>query len=73
MVKLCWKKTTKKQQQQQQNNGNAIESMLQYDWFYITNAESILKLTKIINSNIVQSTLHYDVKSTSLLLNQFLN
>jgi len=27
-------------------NGNAIESTLHYDWFYITDADSILKLTK---------------------------
>jgi len=33
--------------------------MLHYDWFYITDAESILKLTKIINGIIVESMLHY--------------
>jgi len=54
-------------------NGNAIKSTLHYDWFYITDDESILKWPKIINGNIVESTLHYDVESTSLLLNQLLN
>jgi len=66
MLKLCLKNKIK-------INGNAIESTLHYDWFYITDAESILKLTKIINDNIVESTLHYDVESTSLLLNQLIN
>jgi len=27
-------------------NGNAIESTLHHDWFYVTDAESVLKLTK---------------------------
>lgn len=55
------------------SNGSIVASMLYCDWFHATNFEALLKLTKLINGNVSEPTLHYDVDSTSLLLNQCWN
>ncbi len=47
--------------------------MLYCDWYHVTDVEALLKLTKRINGNVSESMLHYDVDSTSLLLNQYWN